>query len=430
MKNTKIKLRNQVIYQIYVRNFSEAGNFKGVIDELDRIKELGVDVVYLLPIHPIGEVGKKGSLGCPYSIKDYRSIASELGTMEDFKELIDEVHNRKMKIMMDIVYNHTSNDSVFLREHPEYFYRNSAGEVACKVEDWSDVSDFNYSSDKALWTELTDILVMYSEMGVDAYRCDVASLVPKEFWKLARKKVARVNRSTFWLSESVHGSFVKELRDMGHECMSESEVYEVFDMAYDYDIQPYYEDYLYGKRPLKDYLEAVARQEEIYPGNYVKMKNLENHDFDRIAKYVSGDLEKIKNWTALNYFQKGAVMLYAGEEFLADIKPSLFEKELFNRNGNISSFMMKLNKLKKKPIFSKGIFRINIPEIDGVAYNTVEDDTEKYFGIFNVGLVKGELSVDLPDGRYRNYLNSKIVFVQNGLVQLGIDPVIIKTKKQ
>ncbi|MBI9008834.1 MAG: alpha-amylase [Tenericutes bacterium] len=429
MKNTKIKLRNLVIYQIYVRNFSKAGTFKEVIKELDRIKDLGVDVVYLLPIHPIGEVGKKGSLGCPYSIKDYRAIASELGTMEDFQELIDEVHERKMKIMMDVVYNHSSNDSVLLEKHPEYFYRNALGEISNKVEDWSDVSDFEYANSKELWVELTDILVMYSEMGVDAYRCDVASLVPRDFWKLARKKVSRVNRGTFWLSESVHGGFCKYLRDLGHDCMSESEIYEVFDMAYDYDVQPYYEDYLYGKRPLKDYLEAIKRQEEIYPSNYVKMKNLENHDFDRIAKYVGNDLDKIKNWTALNYFQKGAVMLYAGEEFLAENKPSLFEKELFHRNGNISEFIKKLNKLKKKSIFAKGIFDIKIPEIDGVAYNTVENETDKFVGIFNVGLAFGQLAVDLEDGRYRNYLNSKIVHVTNGLMDLGLEPIILRLKK-
>lgn len=429
MKNTKIKLRNKIIYQIYVRNFSNEGTFKAVVNELDRIKDLGVDIVYLLPIHPIGELGKKGSLGCPYSIRDYRSIASELGTMEDFQELIDEVHNRKMQIMMDIVYNHTSNDSVLLKEHPEYFYRNDKGEASRKVADWTDVTDFDYYSSKELWNELSNILVDYTKMGVDGYRCDVSSLVPKDFWKLARKKVSRYNRNTFWLSESVHGGFVKWMRDLGHDCMSESEIYEVFDMAYDYDVQPYYEDYLYGKRPLKDYLEACIRQEEIYPANYVKMKNLENHDFDRIAKYVNNDLEKIKNWTGLNYFQKGAVMLYAGEEYLADNKPSLFEKELFNRNGDISTFIKKLNKLKKKTIFAKGIFNITIPEIDGVALNTLENESEKYFGIFNVGQVVGQIKIDLCDGRYRNYLDGKIVTVRKGMIQLSKNPIIFKVRK-
>ncbi|XMB73126.1 alpha-amylase family glycosyl hydrolase [Mycoplasmatota bacterium WC30] len=429
MKKTNIKLRNLVIYQIYVRNFSEAGTFKAVVADLDRIKSLGVDVVYLLPIHPIGVVGRKGRLGCPYSIKDYRAVREELGTKADFQDLIDEVHNRKMKIMMDIVFNHTAKDSLLLETHPEYFYQNKSGEYITKVEDWSDVTDLDFTKDKGLWEELSNILVEYSKMGVDAYRCDVASVVPVDFWKFARKKVSRINRNTFWLSESVHGSFTKWIRDAGHYCASEAEIYEVFDMAYDYDIQPYYEEYLFGQRPLKDYLEAIKRQEEIYPSNYVKMKNLENHDFDRIAKYVNNDLDKIKNWTALNYFQKGAVMLYAGEEYCADIKPNLFDKELFIRNGDISGLIIKLGKLKKKNIFAKGIFSINIPEIDGVAYNTVENDIDKFYGIFNVGQVKGELSIDIADGHYRNYLNGRIVKVFEGKIKLQTEPVVIRIKK-
>jgi len=430
MKRTNIKLRNLVIYQIYVRNFSKAGNFKAVKEELDRIKELGADVIYLLPIHTIGVLGKKGSLGCPYSIRDYRSICEELGTLSDFKELIGEIHKRKMKIMMDVVFNHTSKDSVLLQEHPEYFLKNESGEFVSKVADWSDVTDFDFTADKGLWEELSDILVEYSKMGIDAYRCDVASFVPIDFWKLARKKVARVNRNTFWLSESVHGGFTKYIRDLGYYCASESEVYDVFDIAYDYDIETYYQDYLKGVGPFRDYLEGVKRQEEIYPANYVKMKNLENHDCTRIATYVDNDLDKIKNWTALNYFQKGAVMLYAGEEYCSDILPSLFERELFNKNFDISDFIKQLSKMKKNSIFSKGIFTVNIPSVDGLAYNVVENSKYKYVGIFNVGQVEGEIEVDIPKGKYRNCLSGKLVSVNENKIKLMKDPIIIKLKKE
>ena len=428
MKKTSIKLRNLVLYQIYVRNFSKSGTFKALIEDLDRIKDLGIDIVYLLPIHPIGVEGKKGSLGCPYSIKDYRLINPDLGTMEDFQLLISEVHKRKMKIMMDIVFNHTSKDSILRQTHPEYFYRDNFNEISSKVPEWSDVIDLDYNN-KDLWHELKDILIMYSNMGVDGYRCDVASFIPLEFWNFVRKGVNKVNNKTIWLSESVHGGFVKYIRDKGHTCYSESEMYQVFDMAYDYDIEPYYKDYLFGKRPLKDYLEAIKRQEEIYPANYVKMKNLENHDFDRIAKYVKNDIYKILNWTALNYFQKGAVMLYAGEEYCADIKPSLFDKELYIKHHDISDFIIKLNKMKKRKIFADGIFNINIPEIDGVAYNTVENEKYKYIGIFNVGQIKNDLEVSLKDGRYRNYLDNKIIIVKDSKIKLTEYPIILKIKQ-
>ena len=148
MKNTSTKLRNLVIYQIYVRNFSANGNFKAVIDDLDRIKALGVDIIYLLPIHPIGEKNRKGELGSPYSIKDYNIVSDELGGLNGFIELIEAVHAKKMKIMMDIVFNHTSRDSRLLQEHPEWFHRNSLGEIANRVGDWWDIVDLDYTKDK------------------------------------------------------------------------------------------------------------------------------------------------------------------------------------------------------------------------------------------------------------------------------------------
>ena len=429
MKKTNIKLRNQLIYQIYVRNFTQEGTLTAIIPELDRIKELGVDIVYLLPIHPIGVEGKKGTLGCPYSIQDYRKIATELGTMNDFHNLIQEVHQRKMKIMMDVVFNHTSIDSVLSKTHPEYFFTNESGEFCNKAGDWADVIDLDYSKDKGLWTELSDVLVQYSKMGVDGYRCDVASLVPMDFWKFTRKQVNKVNRNTIWLSESVHGDFCKYVRDLGFDCASEAEVFQVFDIAYDYDVYPYFEDYLDGKRPLKDYLEAIQRQEEIYPKNYVKIKHLENHDTERIAGRVNLDLEKIKNWTAFSFFQKGTAFIYAGQEYLSDKTPSLFDKDVMNQNGNISDFIKKLAKLKKQSIFAKGVFHVHIPETDGVAYLTVENDNLMIHGIFNVGQVEGSLNVNLDDGNYRNYLTGKIVHVNQQMVTLTNDPIIIRVKK-
>ena len=121
-------LRNQIIYQVFPRQHSKTSDFNGVTKDLDRIKELGVDIVYLLPIHPIGQKNKKGSVGCPYSIQDYRKVCPDLGTLEDFKKLIDETHKREMKLMIDVVYNHTSRDSVILNTHPEWMYKNEKGE--------------------------------------------------------------------------------------------------------------------------------------------------------------------------------------------------------------------------------------------------------------------------------------------------------------
>ena len=428
MKNTKISQRNLVIYQVFVRNHTLEGTFKALIRDLDRIKSLGVDVVYLLPVHPIGTKNRKGTLGSPYSIQDYRLMNPELGSMSDFQTLIDEVHNRKMKIMMDEVFNHTSRDSRLLKEHPEWFYKNSKGEFANRVGEWWDVTDFDYS-DKALWVELADTLKEYAKMGVDGFRMDVASLVPLDFWFYARKVVSKVNKNVIWLSESVHGSFAKYIRDQGFSCSSESEIYQAFDMAYDYDAYPYYEAYLKGERPFKEYLEAIARQDEIYPQNYVKMKNLENHDCPRIADSVNNNMDKILNWTGFIFFQKGSTMLYAGEEYCSNIRPDLFEKNVFNRTDDIQKFITKLAKLKKRNVFSSGIYTVHYPEVDGVAYQTFENDKELLIGIFNVGLNSGKIKVELEDGAYKNILGSKKVKVVNKEITLSNQPIVLQIKK-
>jgi glycosidase len=429
MRKTNVKLRQLVIYQIYVRNFSEEGNFKAVIDDLDRIKDLGADVLLLLPVHPIGEKDRIGSLGSPYSIKDYNAIREDLGTMDDFQDLIDAVHEKKMKIMMDIVYNHTSKDSILHQNHPDWFFKNEEGESTSKVHKWTDVYDLNFSSNKALWFELLNNLSQYARMGIDGYRCDTASMIPIDFWNMARKQVRKVNKKFIWLSESIRGKHLKQLRDMGLNCLSEAELYQVFDMAQDLDVEPAQKAYLKGEDSLKPYLEGLRRQEEVYPSNYVKLHHIETYDSERVANRLDNDLDRIKNWNAFLFFQKGATLIYAGQEFASDHLPDLHEKDVISKRTDLSDFIKKLVKLKTRKIFAKGIYSVHIPKVDGVAYLTYEDEKNVYHGIFNLGKVDGELSVHLKDGRYRNYLNKKIIKVENGLVDLKKEPIIIREKK-
>ena len=119
--NTPSSLRRAVIYEVYVRSHTPEGTFRAIEPDLDRIRALGVDIVWFMPIHPIGEENKKGSLGCPYANRDYRTVNPEYGTLEDFLHLTEEIHKRGMKCMIDVVYNHTSPDSTLVREHPEIF---------------------------------------------------------------------------------------------------------------------------------------------------------------------------------------------------------------------------------------------------------------------------------------------------------------------
>ena len=190
-RNTSTALREQVIYSVYVRNHTPEGTFRAVIPDLDRIRALGTDIVWFMPIHPIGEKGKKGSLGCPYANRDYSTVNPEYGTLEDFKALVDAIHARGMKCIIDVVYNHTSPDSVLAETHPEFFLRDEQGRPARKVADWWDIVDLDYSV-PALWTYQIDTLKQWAAI-VDGFRCDVASSVPIEFWEQARRERVAAN---------------------------------------------------------------------------------------------------------------------------------------------------------------------------------------------------------------------------------------------
>ena len=194
--NTPKKLRNQIMYQVFVRNFSEEGTFKKVEEELDRIKALGTDIVWLMPIHPIGKAQRKGTLGSPYAISDYRAVNPEFGTLDDFISFTNAVHDRGMKCIIDVVYNHTSPDSVLSKEHPEWFFHKSDGSFGNRVGDWSDIIDLDYSN-KELWRYQIDTLKYWAQW-VDGFRCDVAPLIPIAFWEQARALAERIGRAEFY----------------------------------------------------------------------------------------------------------------------------------------------------------------------------------------------------------------------------------------
>ncbi|EOD00790.1 alpha-amylase family glycosyl hydrolase [Caldisalinibacter kiritimatiensis] len=429
-KDTAKELRNKIIYEIYVRNHGQNGTFKDVIEDLPRIKDLGVDIVWFMPIHPIGIKNKKGSLGCPYAIRNYREINPEYGSLEDFKQLVNEIHKHGMLCMIDVVFNHTSPDSYLFKEHPEYFYRNEDGDMGNKVGDWYDVIDLDYSNEK-LWDEQIDVLKHWVSIGVDGFRCDVAPLVPVEFWQKARKEVEKIKESVIWLSETVETGFITYLRDKGFYAASDSEIYNAFDITYDYDVHPYFKAYLNGEIELEDYLEKIRQQEYIYPDNYVKLRFLENHDQPRIKKLISNE-DMLKVWTAFMYFQKGAVLLYGGQEAQDDNTPSLFDIDKINWEGldiDFINYLKLLGEIKKRKVFAYGKYNIHKADKKGIIYATYEYKGKKLVGIFNVENKLGKLNLSLKDGVYRNLIDNTHVEVKEGKIELQNKALIFEVEE-
>lgn len=422
--NTDIALRNAVIYSIYIRSHTPEGTFLSVIPDLDRIKALGTDIIWFMPIHPIGEKNKKGSLGCPYANRDYRTVNPCYGTMDDFKTLVSAIHDRGMKCMIDVVYNHTSPDAVLVSQHPEFYYRKPDGSFGNKTADWTDVIDLDYRN-RDLWEYQIESLRMWAAI-VDGFRCDVASLVPAEFWKKARAAVAEVNPSCFWLAETVHGSFNVYNRIRGHYAGSDSEMFEAFDMEYDYDIREVFDRYIRGEAPLSLWLEAMNLQETAYPDNYIKMRCLENHDQPRIASLVQ-DEKALRNFTAMLFFLKGSTLLYAGQEYRNTHLPSLFEKDSFLRDEALdqSAFLSHLASVKKTCLSCRDYLMAEADDETNTAILYRDDGKTKKIGIFNLSGKHNNINIKLENNNYVNLITEETVSVRNGQIETCGEPIII-----
>lgn len=424
--DTSAELRNQVIYSIYVRNYSEEGTFAAVERDLDRIQSLGTDIIWFLPIYPIGKEKRKGTLGSPYAIADYRKVNPELGTMEDFRHLVAAIHERGMKCMLDIVYNHTSPDSWLAQNRPEYFYKTPEGKMGNRVGDWGDVVDLDYGNEE-LWEYQIETLKMWAGI-VDGFRCDVAPLVPLPFWLKARKEVAGVNPECIWLSESVEPEFILDLRAKGMNSLSDSEIFQAFDICYDYDIHKFFRAYLKGEYALSEYAERVNMQEYIYPANYVKLRYLENHDQDR-AKQIVAEEEALLNWTAFIYFQKGATLLYAGQENQNEVRPDLFEKDVINMDGSrdISDLIRRLYPVKKLPVMADSSYRLTAVDELGaiVGEHRGIHSPDRLIGIFSFEGKAGQVETGLEDGVYVNLVDGQEICVRDGKADLAACPAII-----
>ncbi|MBQ6502947.1 MAG: hypothetical protein IJI57_03425 [Flexilinea sp.] len=424
-QNTDPKLQNEVIYSIYVRVHTPEGTFDSIIPDLDRIKALGTDIIWFMPIHPIGVKGKKGSLGCPYANRDYRAVNPAYGTMEGFRHLCDEIHARGMKVMIDVVYNHTSPDSVLWETHPEFFYKRPDGTPGNHVGEWSDVIDLDYSVPE-LWDYQIESLTMWAKI-VDGFRCDVASLVPLKFWKRAREAVKRVHPGFIWLAESVHREFGAYLRSTGLNCVRDTELFEAFDLEYEYDIRTVFDKYLKGEAPLSQWTDLLEFQEAVYPANYNKMRFLENHDQPRIASFISDENDLI-NFTAMLYFLKGTTLLYAGQEWENQRRPSLFEKEDINRETghDLTPLLQKLAQIKKETLSPDDAFFAYSQDESHTAVMTRLNGESKKIGIFNLKSQKAEVKLDIPDGTYKNLIDGTDLCVTDSTLTMEGKPIIIK----
>ena len=406
------RVANLVIYEIFVRNHGPHGTFADVDADLERIRALGTDIVWFMPIHPIGAIARKGSQGSPYSIADYRAVNPAYGTREDFGRLVDRIHALGMRVMIDVVYNHTAHDSRLVVDRPESFHQDATGRPVTTVPDWSDVIDLRHG-DPALTEELISTLEGWVDLGVDGFRCDVASLVPAAFWRQATARIEARRPGVIWLAENIYATWVGWRRAQGLSAWTDSELYAAgFDLTYDYDIWPMFQGAVRGEVPVAQYLEMIRFQACIYPAGHVKMRCVENHDQPRI-QWLAAEPDRARAWTAFAAFQPGAFLIYAGQEAGTDHVPTLFEHDPVDWAGYpLQGFLARLGALKKVPALVGGAFHILAAEpAIQAAWLSPEGNL---YGVFAVTGATGALPVQLPDGDYLDLMSDSQVAVRGG----------------
>ncbi|MGF1634138.1 MAG: alpha-amylase family glycosyl hydrolase [Phycisphaerae bacterium] len=308
---TPDSLRHAVVYQVFPRLHSESGDFAGVRRDLPRIRSLGTDVLYLMPVHPMGD-GRDNRLGSPYGIHDHRAINPEYGTPDDLRRLVDEAHELGMRVILDVVLHHLSARSALAASKPEWFLKDATGKLTTKVPAWAGVADLDYRHPD-VWDYQIQTLRGLLELGIDGFRFDVVPLVPMDFWRRARAELDPAGEQ-LWLAESGFMRFVKKDKDLGILHHSDPELHDVFDLTYDADGQEYLHAYFAGQAPLAEYLKQVYLQEVLYPAHAIKLRLLESHDDPRFAMKVR-EPHALQCWTAFMTLLPGAMLLYAGQEY-------------------------------------------------------------------------------------------------------------------
>src|SRR5690242_11557812 len=328
-------VRDGVIYEIYPRAFSQQGNFNAITARLDELKDLGVTILWLMPIHPIGQEKKKGTIGSPYAVRDYYGINPDYGTADDLKRLVREAHARGLKVIIDIVANHTSWDSVLMK-HPEFYKHDAKGNITYPY-DWYDIAALNYGNQE-LRAYMIDMLKYWiREFDLDGFRCDVAGEVPTDFWESARAELTKLKPDIVMIAEANKPELLLKAFELDYAWPFHSAITRSFEFG----------------APATHISDTWKFEHDRFPKNAMEMRFSDNHDEKRaIARF--GERGALAA-SALVFTMDGMPMLYNGME-VGDTgesgAPALFENlpvfwPIAERRSNFLPFYKQLIAIRR-----------------------------------------------------------------------------------
>lgn len=417
---------SSVIYEVNIRQYSPEGTFNAFTKDIPQLKELGVKIIWVMPIFPISQTKRKATggddskfvsempeaeqhkyLGSYYAVSDFKKVNPEFGTIEDFRNLVKTAHENGIYVILDWVPNHTGWDHVWIKEHPEFYTKNEKGEIIDPINPetgeswgWSDVADLNYDN-QGLRKEMTsDMLHWVKNENIDGFRCDVASNVPLDFWQQAIPQL-RKEKNIFMLAEAWEPELLKD---------------GLFDMAYGWEVHHTMNRIAQGKNTVKDWDKLMEENTKKYESNDILMSFVDNHDENSWNGTVKGRLGKAEEaMTALSYVMPGMPLIYSGNEYGLSHSLKFFEKDSIPKTkGADWELRAKLGKLKAENSALNGgknkatYKRITTSNDEQILAFEREKDGEKIIYLANLSnqVVSASLSIS---GEFTDYITGKKV---------------------
>jgi len=404
---------NSVVYELNVRQATPEGTFAAAAERLPQLKELGADIVWCMPVYPIGVEGRKGTLGSYYAISDYCAVNPEFGTMEEFDAFLKRAHDLGLKVILDWVANHTSPDSKWAQEHRDWHLRDSLGHTIVQY-DWTDIAKLNYEN-RDMRAAMTDAMRFWLKRGVDGFRCDVAGEIPIDYWREAFAELKTEYPDIYLLAEGEN---------------TELHV-DAFDASYAWELHHILNDVAQGKKGVAELKEYVERDAEASPREAFRLMFTSNHDenswngteFERMGDAVRA--MAVLTFTLPN----GQPLIYTGQEFGYNHRFEFFEKDPMpvQEENEYTSFYKDLCGLRHdNPALAAGerggraVWREDVPE--GVLAFTREVEGNRVECVVNLSaepvVVKG--LADADSGDMNRLMADNIVFgPESGTIQLG-----------
>lgn len=406
--------RNATIYEVNIRQYTPEGTFNAFSKHLPRLKNMGVDILWIMPIHPVGEKNRKGTLGSYYAVRDYKAVNPEFGSLQDFKAMVNQAHKLGMKVVIDWVANHSSWDNVWLDEHEDYYEKDKDGNFVSPF-DWTDVISFNYDNPQMRAAMIDALKYWLNETDIDGYRCDVAGMVPVDFWEDARAQMEQI-KPVFMLAED----------EDQFPLMNKA-----FDMNYAWKLMHLNNDIVKGEKHAKDYWDYVLWSGTNFPEDSYRMNFLTNHDENSWNGTVEERYgEGAKAFAVLCWTTPGMPLIYSGQEAGLNKRLKFFEKDTIDFSNLVyEDFYTKLNNLKanNKALLAgkEGGMLVQLSENqnpDVIAFKR-EKDGDKVVVVLNLSNKNQNFSIsaDELNGNFKNLFSGEELTITDGL-ELNMKP--------